>query len=549
MRREAPRAEALAIAGEQIRAVGDLDAVCAAVPDAERIDLAGACLLPGFIDAHHHFSEAAVFAGMLNLRWPALRSVDEILEALGARASQIPAGHWVIGQGYDESRLREGRGPTLSELDDTCPEHPVLLVQYSYHEAVVNSRAHEVVDLPLQRPDPPGGEIDRDPHGRPTGHMIENAMAPFLVRAIADEIARDEESYLARLERYQEQLLAVGLTRVYDAAVSPLMERMLLRAVERGLLRLSVSMMLSSADGTFLPPRDRLGGGKTGDGADPLRTGPLKLFMDGGERAAISLPLRALLGMTVGSFGRMLRRRSLEPLRAAGRSPLRWDSEQRSLRGGILFYEEQEARELVDAAVAHQLSVAIHAEGNVAIDRALRVLPPSPADRPTGVCPHRIEHFFFPDDDAVSRAADLGLATAVQPMIAEWIGDRLLDLGMIGRRLFMPIRAMLDAGLVVAGSSDAPVVDFDPLAGIRAAVQRRAASGEEIGDGQAVSVEQALEMYTLHAARAGGLEREVGTLEAGKRADLVVLNADPTTLTPDQLDTLSVTRTVCGGSG
>ena len=548
LRREAPRAEALAIAGERILAVGDLDAVRAAAPGAEQIDLAGACLLPGFIDAHHHFSEGAVFADKLSLRWPGVRSVDEILEALAARAAQTPAGDWLIGQGYDEARLREGRGPTLAELDDTCQDHPVLLVQYSYHEAIVNSRAHEVVDLPLGRPDPPGGEIVRDPRGRPTGRLIENAVAPFLVQAIAAEIACDEESYFARLERYQDRLLAAGLTRVYDAAVSPLMEGMLRRAVERGLLRISVSMMLASADGTFLPPRDRLGGGKTGDGADPLRTGPLKLFMDGGERAALGLPLRAVVGMTVGALGRMLRRRSLDPLRAARSSPLRWDSDQRRLSGGILFYGERDARELVDAAVAHRLSVAIHAEGNVAIDRALRVLPPSPGDRPPGVWPHRIEHFFFPDDDAVSRAADLGIATAVQPMIAEWVGDRLLDMGMIGRRLFMPIRAMLDAGLVVAGSSDAPVVDFDPLAGIRAAVQRRAASGEELADGQAVSVEQALEMYTIHAARAGGLEREVGTLETGKRADLVVLNADPTAMAADELDTLSVIRTVCGGA-
>jgi predicted amidohydrolase YtcJ len=547
MRSEAPRAEALAIADDRILAVGDLDAVRAAAPGAEEVDLAAACLLPGFIDAHHHFSEGALFAGTVSLRWPEVRSVDEILKRVAARAAETPPGGWILAQGYDEGRLREGRGPTLSELDDICPENPVILVQYSYHEAIVNSRAHEVLELPIERPDPPGGEIVRDPRGRSTGRMIENAVAPFLVRAVADEIARDEEAYFAQLERYQERLLAAGVTRVHDAAVSPLMEQMLRRAAERGLLRLSVLMMLSSAEGIFLPPRDRLGAGPTGDGADPLRTGPLKLFMDGGERAALALPLGVVAGLTVGMFGRMLRHRSLAPLRAAGISPLRWDPEGRCLRGGILFYEEAEARQLVNAAVEHRLTVAIHAEGNVAIDRALRVLPPSPDSRPPGVGPHRIEHFFFPDRDAIARAADLRLATAVQPMIAEWTGDRLLDMGLIGRRLFMPVRTMLDAGLTVAGSSDAPVVDFDPVAGIRAAVCRRAASGEELGDDQTVSAEQALEMYTLHAARAGGLEHEVGTLEPGKRADLVVLNSDPTALEPHELKRLAVVRTVCGG--
>ena len=161
--------------------------------------------------------------------------------------------------------------------------------------------------------------------------------------------------------------------------------------------------------------------------------------------------------------------------------------------------------------------------------------------------PHRIEHFFFPGPDAIARTAEAGIATAVQPAIVAWVGDRLLAMGMVGRWPFTPIRDMLDAGLTVAGSSDAPVVDFDPLAGIRTAVQRRAASGEPVEDGQQVTVEEALEMYTVHGARSGGLENEAGTLEAGKRADLVVLSTDPTALAPEDLDRLSVERTVCGG--
>jgi predicted amidohydrolase YtcJ len=120
-------------------------------------------------------------------------------------------------------------------------------------------------------------------------------------------------------------------------------------------------------------------------------------------------------------------------------------------------------------------------------------------------------------------------------------------MGIVGRWRFTPLRSMLDAGLTVAGSSDAPVVDFDPLVGIRVAVRRRAASGRPVEDGEQVTIGEALEMYTVHAARAGGLEHEVGTLEAGKRADLVVLSGDPTALPPKELDRLQVERTVCGG--
>jgi predicted amidohydrolase YtcJ len=192
--------------------------------------------------------------------------------------------------------------------------------------------------------------------------------------------------------------------------------------------------------------------------------------------------------------------------------------------------------------------MAVHAEGNEGIERALAVLPRSPEQRAPGVGPHRIEHFFFPGPDAIGRSAEAGIATAVQPMIVEWVGDRMLAVGMIGRWHFTPIRSMLDAGLTVAGSSDAPVVDFDPLRGIRAAVQRRAASGRPLEDGEQVTIGEALEMYTVHGARSGGFEHEAGTLETGKRADLVVLNTDPTELASEDLDRLVVVRTVCGGS-
>lgn len=547
MRRDAPTAEAVAIAGDRILAVGELAAVRAAAPEAEPVDLAGRCLLPGFIDAHHHFSEGALLTSMTNLHWPAVCSVDEILSAIRARAAQTPAGQWVIGEGYDESRLREGRCPTLRELDEACPEHPVLLIQYSYHEAVVNSRAHEVVDLPLRRPPPAGGEIGFDRHGEPTGHMIENALAPFYTNAVRQALELDEKGFYERLTRYQELLFASGLTRVYDAAVSPLMESMLRRGAESGALRMPVLMMLASGEGMFMPPRERLAGAEVERGVDPVRSGPLKLFMDGGERAAMALPLATVAGAAVAMLGRMLRRRSLGAVRARGMVRPRLDLARRRLCSGILFYTEEQAQELVDAALARGMSLAIHAEGNEAIDRALRVLPGRRSGGAEGVAPHRIEHFFFPDRDAISRAGEAGLAAAVQPTIVEWTGDRLLATGMAGRLRFTPLREMLDAGIIVAGSSDAPVVSFDPLVGIRAAVCRRTSAGESLDDGQHVTIREALEMYTVNGARSGGLEDEVGTLEAGKRADMVVVSEDPTSLAARDLDRLTVERTICGG--
>ncbi len=547
MRRDLPRADAVAVRGDRIVAVGDLEMVRSCTPGAEQVDLGGTCLLPGFIDAHHHLSDGAFFGAAVNLHWPAVSRVGEVLDALADRAQSIPAGQWLIGEGYSEAYLEERRGPTIDELDRACPDHPVLLMQYSYHEATVNTRAFERVGLSFDGAAPPGGEIVRDRRGRPTGRLIENAVAPFFVSAIAETMDAGEEEYFARLERYQARCFAAGLTRVYDPAVSPRMERALRRAAERGLLRIGVLMMLASGDGMFLPPRDRIGAGRTGEGAEPLRTGPLKLFMDGGERAAVSLSLGQAARAAGASAWRALRKLSLSPLRTAAMFPMRFDPSALCVRSGILFYQEDEARELAERAMASGLSVAVHAEGNEAIERTLRALPPTPKERAPGVCPNRIEHFFFPRPGHIGRAVDAGFAVAAQPAIVAWTGDRLIDLGVVRLAPFTPLRDMLDAGMTVAGSSDAPVVSFDPLSAVRTAVTRETTGGERLDDGQEISVEEALEMYTIHAARSGGLEREVGTLEPGKRADFVVLSEDPTKLGPDGLARLRVERTVCGG--
>ncbi len=540
-------AEAVAVDRGRIAAVGDIASVRASAPGADEVDLSGGCLLPGFIDAHHHFSEGALFTSRINLHWPAVENVANLLAAVRDAAARTPAGEWVVGEGYDERRLRELRAPTLEELDGAAPDNPVLLVHFSYHEAVVNSRAHQAVGLPLSYPDPPGGEVERDRRGRPTGRMIENASAPFYMSAVHELLERDEAGYLDALDGYQERLVATGLTRVFDPAVSPAMEDMLGRAATAGRLRLPVLTMLSSANGMFIAPRDRLAGSRTGDGDEILRTGPLKMFMDGGVRCAVSVPLGEAVRGALGTLSRCAKLRSLAPLRIAAMVPMRFDLHAHRMVGGILFYSEAEARSLVDDAVRAHMSLALHAEGNVAIDRALAVLPPSATDRAPGIGPNRIEHFFLPDPPAIPRTAEAGIAVAVQPTIVEWTGEQFLATGMAGRRMFTPIRSLIDAGILVAGSSDAPVVDFDPLRGIRLAVTRTTASGEALDDGEEITVEEALELYTINAARSGGIEHETGSIEVGKRADLVLLNADPVTASASDLDTIRVIRTVIGG--
>lgn len=548
MRREDPIAEAIAINGEKIIAVGNLDAVRAAAQGAEEIDLCQACLLPGFIDAHHHFSLGALFYSGPSLHWPLVKSVKEILKIVESKAGDTPPGEWIILEGYDEKLLHERRYPTRKELDEICPNHPVLLFQYSFHEGIVNSSAHEALGIPLRRPDPPYGEIRRDKQGLPTGRMIGNALTPFFTRGIRDSVNADIDAFISKFVRYQERNFSVGITRVYDAAVTPDIEQVYRHAAEMGILHMPVTMMLSGTEGVFIPPWDRLDGEVTGAGVDPVRVGPLKLFMEGGEQAAIALSVWKAMAAGFSMISRMLKRRELTPFRvAAQQQRMHFDRSRKKFCGGKFLHEEAEIRKIIEKATDRGFSIAVHAVGNDAIDRALKIIPRTPETRPTGVWPHRIEHFFLPNNDAMKRAADAEIASAVQPSILELTGHRLLSTGILGQILFAPYRDMIDAGMTVAGSSDAPVVDFDPLKGIRAAVRRLTAEGEPLNDGQNVTIQEALEMYTIHAAKAGGIEDEVGVLAAGKRADMVVLNADPTKMSPGELDNLHVIRTVCGG--
>lgn len=546
MERQRPRVEALLTRGDRIVALGELAAVRAVAEDAEEFDLRGAALLPGFIDAHHHFSEGALLTSGVNLHWPEVLSVAEILERVRQRAQQSAPGDWIIGEGYDERQLIERRAPTLAELDRVAPSNPVLLVQFSYHEVVVNTAAHKGLGLALDRPDPRGGEIARD-GGNITGRMIENATAPFYMGAIRQLVTQDRLEYFAALERYQRRLFQAGITRVYDPAVSPLMEELLQAAATIGVLRMPVWMMRSSADGMFMPPRDRLAGPPTGEGSALLQAGPLKLFMDGGIRCAMKMPLSTAIAAGAAALWRAMKHRSLDSLRLATMTPVELDRSSWSIRSGMLFYDETEARSLVNEAIGHGLTLAVHAEGNVAIEQTLRVLPRASSQRAAGVPPHRIEHFFLPDPHSIVQAAELGVAVATQPTIAEWTGAQLLDAGVIGRHLFVPLRRLLDAGVLVAGSSDAPVVDFDPIRGISAAVTRRTAAGEPLNDGEEITLTEALELYTINAARSAGLEHEVGTLAAGKRADMVLLSKDPMTGGRDLPSAIRVIRTVSAG--
>jgi hypothetical protein len=534
-------APAVGFAGGRVTAVGSLEAVRAATPNAEERDLAGATVYPGFIDAHHHFCFAATYAAFPEIRCPPCRTLADVLAQVARTAERTPEGEWIVLVGFNEHHLAERRPPDRDELDRVAPRHPVLLIQFTYHEGVLNSLGLRAAGLEQLRADPPGGALGRRRGGVPDGRVFERCFGAAEAVARHGRLAADREGWFAIANGYQERVLAAGITHVCDAAVPASMEALYREWQRRGELHVGVTMM-PLGENMFAVPDDRLDGAATGWADGRLSRGPLKLFTDGGTACALCITLHDAIRQFGGMLVRTLRYRSLVPWRLALRQPARWGADRR-LHTGLLYYDDAALAAVIRAACARGFSVGIHAGGNVAVRQALAAL--AGAYRGAAL-PPRIDHFFFLEPEALRRAVDLGVHVVVQPVQLYDTGPLLRQTGIPSALAYQAHRQMLDAGLALAASSDAPVFTFDVLAAIDTAVRRCTADGATLGREQAITAAEALRLYTRGAAATLGMTGEIGVLRPGARADAVVLSEDPAAVPPQRLREIGVRATFAG---
>jgi hypothetical protein len=499
-----PPADALAVAGGRVLAVGEpheLDAV--AGPATRRIDLAGATLVPGFIDAHAHLWKIGhLLTTLLDLR--RVDGVASLREMLRARAATLPEGGWLYGRGYNEARFAEGRGPTRGDLDAIVRDRPVVLMRTCAHIIACNSAALERAGIGGDTPAPAGGEIDRDERGVPTGVLRETAMGLVLGKMPAPT-ADDYAAMLTAALRHQ---ASQGITSTTDAGVAPELLQVYRDMDAAGTLAGRVNVMaLETVDGVGAVPLPA-----APFVSDHLRVDTVKFFADGGlsgATAALSVPYR----------------------HAGTRGVLRLTSDQ--------LYERARAPH------AAGWRIATHAIGDEAIEHVLTAYERLGA----GPVRHRIEHFGLPTPQQLARAASLGVIAAPQAIFIRELGlnfRRYLPDDLLARAY--PVRAMIDAGITVALSSDAPVVENDaPLAGMQAAVARHDERGEVLAADECITAEQALDAYTRGGAIACGADAHCGTLTPGCWADLAVLSASPLDVAPDAIGQLRVLQTWIGG--
>lgn len=507
-----PTAAAMLIRDGKIAVVGTVEhARSAALPGAQVVQLAGATVIPGLIDAHCHVSTVGYLMAGADCSQPSAPDIPAIQARLRQAAGQTPPGSWVTGYGYVEYHLRERRHPSRDDLDEAVPGRPVVVYHTSLHACVLNSPALAEAGFTDGQPDPPGGVLGRDEDGLLNGVIFEGPMF--------DLFERNRRRDLAAMDAAQRAHLVAAAGRYFA-------ERGITTACEADLRRDALSMFAECDESGTLPMRiyglvvhqevDWLeAAGLRGRLSSRLAAGAVKIWADGG--------MSSRTAAIYGSY----------PVPPYG--------------SGILFFEPAELAAMVKDLDARGFQVAIHAQGDRAIESALDAYAGVLAGTGANPLRHRVEHGGAMFPALVARAAALGIVVASQPGFLSTLGDGFADaFGERASQLY-PFASWLRAGIVTAGSSDAPVITADPLLGIRDAVLRRTESGTVLGASERLDPSAALALFTRGAAYAIHREQEIGTLEPGKLADFTVLDGNPITTSPEQITGITVLATVLGG--
>ena len=418
-----PLAQAVGVRGGEIAAVGSLAEVRAAMGAGARVsDLGGGALLPGFIDAHHHLAYAALDYGGVSLRLPAGSRIEELLRAIGDAVAAKPPG-WVYLCGYEAGDLRERRAPRAEELEQCAPGRPLFVQAASGHDGALNRAGLDAMGWSAGSPDPPNGVLLRDRRGRLTGGVSE-AAAFMAEAAFRDQLlAEGPEVWLAACEAHARDLLALGITRVGDAAVAPAVERLYRRAAAEDRLPITVHSMPVASTCLLLP---RFDGPATGEGPPRAPTGPAKLYVDGGHRCAVCLSAGQAAWVAGALLKNTLNGGGLAVLRAASRSGRPRLGRDLHLHAGMRFWH----REALSDAVAHGaqrgFQIALHAIGNEAIDLALSALERNARGLAAAPGRPRLEHLVFAAPHQPRRIADTGAIAVMQPAFIASAGDDML---------------------------------------------------------------------------------------------------------------------------
>jgi hypothetical protein len=491
-----PRAEAIAVRGDRIAAVGSLQEVRRAVnPAAAVIDLAGRTVTPGLVDGHCHLYGLGNASESLSLR--GLKSPAEAAALVQKAAKERPAGEWIEGRGWDQNTWSPPEFPSHAALDAAAPSNPVALRRVDGHALWVNATAMRAAGVSRDTPDPPGGRILRSAAGEPSGVFIDRAMDLIEAKIPRDTPAIRERKILAAADA----AVAAGITGVHEMGIDDDTVAVYRSLAKSGRLKLRVYALLSGEGQMESLPQRKPDRDPDGTAFFVLRA--VKLFADGalGSRGA------ALLSPYVD-----------EPTSS-----------------GLVLMGPDELRRAAELALKAGFQLGVHAIGDKANRMVLDAFEAAQKSAGARDVRFRIEHAQIVAPEDIPRFKALGVLASMQPTHATsdmpWAPARLGPSRLAGAYAW---RTLLDAGARVVFGSDFPVEDVSPLLGIYSAVTRQDPAGSPPGGWlpkERVSLDEALRLFTAEPAYASFTEARRGRIAPGFVADLTVLDR---ALTPDR---------------
>lgn len=496
-----------------------LDAAAEALagPGTQVIDLGGRTAIPGLIDSHVHQHQWGMNLPAVQLL--GARSISHVVAAIGARARATPPGEWVIASSlWHESLLAEGRLPTRWELDAVSPDNPVFIPRGG-HVVAVNSLGLTRAGITRETPQPAGGVIVRREDGEATGVLLIAGATVLARRALPPPPPVAEQTRL--VERAMGELNALGVTAVVEPGITDEVAGIYRQLRDEGRMTVRTWLLWRAATGEQI--RRGVAAQQGWPQHPMLRSAGIKWLLDGGvEGGRMSEPYRIVPG----------------------------EQTNPDYRGILLLPSGGEAELLDGLRAIHRagLQIQTHAVGDFTIDLITRLYG-QVNDELGAIRPLRwaVMHIFLPTPAALSRMAGLGVMATAQnhPVLLghnqrRWWGDERAAYSI-------PIRRMIDAGVHVGGGTDAPVVPGDPFQSMWWMTTRGTLAGYRLGPEHAITAREALRLYTVNNAVLMGAEAELGSIEPGKHADLVVLSQDLLAVEPERIRETRALMTLLGG--
>jgi predicted amidohydrolase YtcJ len=507
--------EAVYVRDGVIIATGSKDDVLEAAPwNAHRVFLDGDTLIPGLIEPHTHPLAAAQLGAATDVSGVTHDSREALMATLQDAANERGLSDWVIAFGWDPAMMDELAPPTLDELDAIAPDRPLIILTQMMHDAYANSAALEAAGITANAPDPEHGQLERDARGQLTGRLIEAGA----LRAVMSAMPPPSDAALRLiLSRQYDRYAAAGYTTIGAASIVG-------NSRDPIALTLSVANARNAALNTviYAAPADYTHAAALDDN---LLAGT-KIWMDGSPYiggAALAEPY------AVSAFTRDQLALSAD-----------W--------AGQLIYSQDEANALVLAAQEAGHQIAIHAQGERAIDRALNAIAYAQGQSPRAGLSHRLEHLALITPAQIDRAASLNVSLGFFIDHVRYYGHMLPDLvGEARTARYMPARTAFDSGALVTLHADHPATPVNALRTMATAIERRPRSGDIVAAEQALTNHQALQAMTINAARQLGQAGRIGSIEIGKQADFTRLSGNPLALSPNEIRALEIRGTWIAG--